>query len=251
MVKYQNQYDVEDETKPEPAESATEQLDAEELTYKKRYGDIRNHLRSIQNTKDMEIQQLKSQLANATRSQIKFPKTDEEIKNWSSKYPEVAKIIDTIAQKRANEALAVGEKKLQSLQQMEKKIEKDKAEGELKRLHPDFDRIRADSRFHDWVALQPQWVQDSLYKNTNDARAAARAIDLYKADLKTVSKKSQNAAQSIGRTSGVSPSGATGMAYSESQVEKMSDREYEEHEEKISIAMKEGKFLYDLSGAAR
>jgi hypothetical protein len=41
------------------------------------------------------------------------------------------------------------------------------------------------------------------------------------------------------------------MKYSESMVEKMSDRDYDQHEDAIMEAMQSGKFLYDLSGAAR
>ena len=47
------------------------------------------------------------------------------------------------------------------------------------RLHPDFDDIRDSDEFHEWAESQPKWVQDALYENDNDARSAARAIDLY------------------------------------------------------------------------
>ena len=66
---------------------------------------------------------------------------------------------------------------------------KEKAEQELYRMHPDFQSIRMDKKFHDWVALQPQNIQDSLYKNTSDALSASRAIDLYKADMNIKKRK--------------------------------------------------------------
>ena len=56
------------------------------------------------------------------------------------------------------------------------------AEVELLFLHPDFKEIRQDDAFHNWVKKQPQWVQDALYVNDDDAKLAARAIDLYKED---------------------------------------------------------------------
>ncbi len=37
----------------------------------------------------------------------------------------------------------------------------------------------------------------------------------------------------------------------ESQVDKMSDKEYAKNQEAIMEAMRTGKFVYDLSGAAR
>ena len=100
--------------------------------------------------------------------------------------------------------------------------------------------------------MQPAYIQDALYKNNTDAHAAARALDLYKADTgrrKTTNKKS--AATSVGRTSSSTP-GVQGKAkFSESQVSKMSDREYEQNEEAIMEAMRSGAFVYDISGAAR
>ena len=68
-------------------------------------------------------------------------------------------------------------------------------------MRPDFAQIRQDSAFHDWVQLQPANIQDALYKNNTDARAAARAIDLYKVDTKKSKSTNKSAAQALGRTS--------------------------------------------------
>ena len=58
----------------------------------------------------------------------------------------------------------------------EAKLNREKAEKELRRFHPDFDQIRTDPKFHDWVAMQPASIQDALYKNNQDAATAARWI---------------------------------------------------------------------------
>lgn len=237
-------------TMPEPEPEAK---GPEEETFKKRYGDVRRHLNTITSQKDKEIATLKSQLDLATKKQIKFPKSDAEIDAWSHKYPEVAKIVDTIARKRANEAVELGEKKLESLKNMERQITKERAESELYRMHPDFASIRADKKFHDWVAMQPINIQDSLYKNSNDALTASRAIDLYKADMKITTKRKSNAsaAQNVTRSSTPSPTDKSRPKYTESQVDAMSEKEYEKHEEAIMEAMRSGGFVYDVSGAAR
>jgi hypothetical protein len=229
------------------------QEDSEEGSFKKRYGDLRRHLQSIQNQKDEEIERLKDQLDNATRGQIKFPKTDQEIADWSARYPEVAKIIDTIASKRANEALEIGEKKIRNLEKMEAQIKRERAESELRAMHPDFDTIRSSQAFHSWVQEQPQWVQDALYKNATDARAAGRAIDLYKIDkgMKKRPASSAGAAQAVTRSSSAAPAGRGTARFTESQVAKMSDREYEKNESAIMEAMRNNQFVYDLSGGAR
>jgi hypothetical protein len=83
--------------------------------------------------------------------------------------------------------------------------------------------------------------------------AAARAIDLYKADTgKRKSSSKKSAAQAVGRSTSAAPA-ATGKAkFSESQVARMSDREYEANEEAILQAMRtEGAFTYDMTGGAR
>ena len=59
------------------------------------------------------------------------------------------------------------------------------------RIHPDFGEIRDSDDFHEWAEEQPKWGQDALYENDNDARSAARAIDLYKAD-KGIGKQSKS-----------------------------------------------------------
>jgi len=227
---------------------------SEEGTFKKRYGDLRRHMQTSMQQKDAQLQKMQEQLAQATRQQIKFPKTEAEVAAWSQKYPDVAKIIDTIAQKRVQEALAIGEQELNKVKQLEVKINREKAEKELRDAHPDFDKIRADRDFHDWVMEQPQYVQDALYKNNTDARAAARAIDLYKADRGIKRRKKatpQDAASSIGRISSAQAPVSGRKRFTESQVQKMSAREYEANEAAILESMRNNTFEYDISGGAR
>ena len=58
--------------------------------------------------------------------------------------------------------------------------QREKAEAELVKIHPDFIEIRQDDTFHNWAKEQPKWVQDALYENVDDAKSVARVIDLYK-----------------------------------------------------------------------
>jgi len=232
------------EVQEQPAEG-------EDTTYKKRYGDLRRHSQQLMAQKDESLAQMKAQLDSAARGQIKFPKSESEIDQWTKKYPDVAAIIDTIAQKRANDALEEGSKRFESLRQLETKLTKKDAEQQLLKIHPDFGEIRQDQAFHEWVALQPISIQDALYKNNTDARAASRAIDLYKADMGKAKPRSKSAAQAIGRTSTSAPNSKMNAEYSESQVSKMTNAQFEKHEDAITEAMQNGKFSYDLSGGAR
>ena len=160
--------------------------------------------------------------------------------------------MDTIARKRANEALEEGEKRMKGLKDLETKLTRKEAEQHLLKMHPDFSEIRSRKDFHDWVALQPQHIQDSLYKNNTDAYAAARSIDLYKADSDRRKKNDpKSAAKAVSRTS-TAPAPTGGRAkFSESQVARMSEQDYAKYEDQILEAMRNGNFTYDMTGGAR
>jgi DNA repair exonuclease SbcCD ATPase subunit len=239
-------------------DDSEEPTSAEERTFKKRYGDLRRHSQKQQADLQKQIDDLKSQLEQSTKKQIKLPKTEEELTEWAREYPDVAKIVETIAIKKAKEQSSELEERMKKIDNMQYEAQKQKAEAELMRLHPDFDQIRDTDDFHNWVEDQPSWVQKALYENETDALSAARAIDLYKADMGMIKKQrgskelEREAAKSVRTSRGSSPdSTGEGGSIRESEVEKMSAREYEARQEEIVAAIKSGKFIYDLSGSAR
>lgn len=241
------------ETKEEASEA--EPSSPEEKSFKKRYGDLRRHSQQQQAALQKQIDELTQQLEKTAANQIKLPKTEDELAEWANAYPDVAKIVETIAIKKAKEQAKAIEDRLKSLDERERQTVRDKAEADLMRLHPDFDQIRDSDDFHDWVEQQPKWVQAALYENDEDAKAAARAIDLYKADKKISTKpsSSREAAMSVktrGSRSAPASDGEDGVFY-ESQVAKMNNRDYERFQEDIAKAIRSGKFVYDLSGSAR
>ena len=243
------QVEAKEEQEPEPD-------NAEEKTFKKRYGDLRRHMQQKENEFKEKLEALQRQLDSATQKEIKLPKSDEDIENWAKEYPDVAAIVETIAIKKAKEQAASLEDKVKAVDEMRYTAAKEKAEAELMRLHPDFDEIRNDDSFHEWAEEQPKWVQDALYENDNDARSAARAIDLYKADKGIKTKKpssDKDAASSVSaRNSRSKPTNDDSSNYlRESEVQRMSAIEYEKKSDQIMEAIRSGKFIYDVSGSAR
>ena len=232
-------------------------LSAEEKSFKKRYGDLRRHSQQQALSLQKQIDELKQQLTQSTEQQIKLPTSEAELANWARTYPDVAKIVETIAIKKAKEQTAALDERFKALDERDKLTAREKAELELLKLHPDFDTIRDTDDFHNWADEQPKWVQDALYENDTDARSAARAIDLYKVDRnigKTKSKKEDtSAAQGIRtrseRSAPISQD-TDGVIY-ESQVDKMTSLQYEKNLEAIQKAMQAGKFVYDMTGGAR
>ena len=230
-------------------------LSKEELSFKKRYGDLRRHMASKDKETEERIKALEDQLSKATRNELVLPKSEEEIAEWTKKYPDVAGIVETIADKKARQRAGELDKRVQDIEKMRVEAVKEKAEAELLKLHPDFMDIREDDKFHDWADAQPKWVQDALYENVDDAKSVARVIDLYKIDAGISAKKSDNkksAASVVNTRSKASPTADESNNYwRESQVDKMSDKDYAKNQEAIMEAMRSGKFVYDLSGAAR
>jgi len=245
------------ETSEEKTQDEEEPTSAEEKTFKKRYGDLRRHSQEKEKKFQKQLDDLKEQLGKATKKEMKLPKSDEDIEAWATEYPDVAKIVETIAMKKAREQSAELESRIQKIDEMSVEAKKDKAEAELMKIHPDFGDIRDSDDFHEWADEQPKWVQDALYENDNDARSAARAIDLYKSDKgigkETKTKSNKSAAMEVGTKNTKTKVDATdsGKKILESQVQKMSAKQYEKQADTIMEAIRSGNFVYDVSGSAR
>ena len=245
---------VQEQKDAEADKAETESLAPEEKTFKKRYGDLRRHSQQKEQELKDKIRDLEGQISTATKEAIKLPKSDDELAAWTKEYPDVAKVIETIATKKALELDKGMEDRLKAIAEKEAEAKRMTAESQLLQLHPDFEDIRNDEEFHSWVDRQPSWVQKALYENETDARSAARAIDLYKVDMKiadTKKEKSDKGAASLVTAKNTSNVAKTKSSQSnqwrESQVAKMKAHEYEKNEKAIAEAIQSGNFIYDVS----
>ena len=244
------------EQKGEAKQEEPEPEGAEEKSFKKRYGDLRRHMQQKEKEWSEKFNSIQSQLSEATKKEMKLPTSEEDLDAWIKKYPDVAGIVETIAIKKAKEQSAELEQRVKAVDEMRETAAREKAEAELMKLHPDFDEIRDSDEFHQWAESQPKWVQDALYENDDDARSAARAIDLYKADMgigKKKPKSDKDAAKSVSaKNSRSKPQENEEASYiKESDVQRMSAQEYESRSDEIMEAIRSGKFVYDMSGSAR
>jgi len=241
----------------EEDKAETESLAPEEKTFKKRYGDLRRHSQEKEKSYQDEIFKLKEQLSQTAKKEINLPKSDEEIEKWSQEYPDVAKIVESIATKKAQELDSSLEERMKLIAEKEASASRARAEAELMSLHPDFEDIRNDQQFHDWVDTQPRWVQQALYENETDSKSAARAIDLYKVDMglteikkKKATNSSKEAAKAVTKATSSAPSPTKEgqpNQIRESDVAKMKGQEFEKNEEAIKEAIRSGNFIYDIS----
>jgi len=248
------------EEQAEPESVAKEQqVDAkepdtgEERTYKKRYDDIRK----LQSNTAAELKAIKAQLENAKEQGIvRPPKSDEDIQAWADKYPDVAAIVETIAEKKAQEKFSFAEERLREIDEMSAEANRSKSMDAIRESHSDFDDLKESDEFHDWAGEQPKWVQDALYENQDDPRSVVRVIDLYKVDkgldTKSRKKSSKAAASAVVTKRTTKPTQAeTDVSFTESMISKMSIHEFEKNQDAIMEAQRSGKFIYDLSGGAR
>ena len=216
---------------------------AEERTFKKRYGDLRRHM-------DSKVADLENKIKSLEENpKAKPPVSAEEIEKWVKENPQVARIVETIADQKANEKFESTNTQLAKFNEEKFELEQSKAEDAIRKAHKDFDSLRDDDAFHVWADEQPKWVQDALYENADDPGSVIRVIDLYKLDVKGKSRSKDSARDSGARSSSTVPSGKEGVTYSESKVNKMSSRDYEKHEDAIMQSMQDGTFVYDMSGA--
>jgi hypothetical protein len=253
----QNESVPEQEAK-EPVKAETQEADdteltAEEKNFKKRYGDLRRHVQEKEQEWKLKFEQLQSQLDKATKNELVLPKTEKDIEAWAKKYPDVAGIVEAIADKKAQERSSDIDKRLQEIEALRVDAKRQRAEAELLQLHPDFEDIRNDDAFHEWAESQPKVYQDALYENAEDVQSVARVIDMYKVDkgIKTASKSTsgdKGAASSVRTKRSTQIQEDDASTYlSESQVAKMSIKEYEKRQKEILDAQRSGKFIYDMT----
>jgi len=228
-------------------------LSAEEKSFKKRYGDLRRHMQEKEKEWNERLEALEKRKA---KDSIVPPKSDEDIEAWAKEYPDVAGIVERIASKKAKEMFSKAESRLQELDEAHNEALRMKAENVIRKTHDDFDELRQSDAFHDWAEAQPKWVKDALYENSDDPASVIRVIDLYKVDngmtpaAKRDTKKAAASTVTKGTRTSIDAKGTSGQI-KESDVSKMSDKEFEDRLDEINEAMRSGKFIYDVSGGAR
>jgi hypothetical protein len=244
---------VDEAAAPEEAEEDNTNLNREEKSFKKRYGDLRRHMQQKEKDWEEKFGALEKRMEGGT---VVPPKSDEDIEAWAKEYPDVAGIVETIAAKKAQEMFHKAESRLSELDKVQYEATRKSAESKILDSHPDFIKLRESDEFHDWAEEQPKWVQDAIYENQDDPASVVRVIDLYKSDkglTKDAKKASTKKAASLVSKGSRTKVDATDLAgqISESEVAQMSSKEFEERQDEITKAMRTGKFIYDMSGSAR
>lgn len=256
------QIEAEEEAPNEP------ELTPEEETWKERYSNLRTHAnrqrdeeKRAKEALEARIAQLEKTLANNTSS---APTNLEDARAWMKRYPELASIMKTLMREEADFVKEEMTPRLTELDSIRKELEWNKAYATMVKAHPDFEELTESVEFQAWIDRQPvekgkmgEIIFDALRSTDHiDLDTAIRAVNIYKQEreFNKIPKRNhaKEAAAAVGRTSSSAPNTSGGKrSFSESEIESMSAREYEKLENEIDAAKREGRIIYDITGAAR
>lgn len=240
---------------------------AEEETWKKRHGDLRSYTSRQINELQAELSDLKKTLVEKEREASKLPTNKTEAETWVKDYPDLARVLGTLIETQTEFVKEDVKTVREELQAERLQMAKEKAINAIIRVHPDFLTLINEQDFKDWVERQPlpkteggrgrigQALYDALWRNETDAEAAIEAVEVYKADkaAKTPKKDTtaRDAALSVRTPSSSTPSDTGKKTFLESEIDKMKPWDYEKLESAIEEARRDGRIVYDMSGAAR
>jgi len=247
--------DDEDDTPEVEASEDTEQSESNSFVetkeekpdhdYKKRYDDLKRHY----DKKLTEFEEEKRQLETATQqANVPMPKTVEELEEFKTQYPDVYGVVETVAAMQASERTSELQKELEVIKEREKETVVQAAYRELTNNHPDFDDIKTDEKFLEWLQEQPESISDGIYNNNTDARWASRVLDLYKADA-GISKRKTSKAKADAATSVRAPrareitseQGGDKRIWKASEIRGLKPWEFEKLESELDSARQEGR----------
>jgi len=241
----QDETDTSEEATPK-GESFVETKEEDGTVYKKRYDDLKRHY-------DKKLEEWKREregleAANkVSDTGVQVPTTPEEITEFKQKYPDVYKVVESVASMQAEQRAGDLRGEIDSLKKREEDLIVQSAYKELTTLHPDFTEIKTDEKFLEWLDQQPESISDGIYKNNKDARWASRVLDLYKADVgmtKEPKKTNKSAAQAVKSTKAkeiVTDTDANKKVWKGSDIAKMKPWEFEKFEKEIDLARQEGR----------
>ena len=241
----QDETDTSEEATPK-GESFVETKEEDGTVYKKRYDDLKRHY-------DKKLEEWKKEregleAANkVSDTGVQVPTTPEEITEFRQKYPDVYKVVESVASMQAEQRAGDLRGEIDSLKKREEDLIVQSAYKELTTLHPDFTEIKTDEKFLEWLDQQPESISDGIYKNNKDARWASRVLDLYKADVgmtKEPKKTNKSAAQAVKSTKAkeiVTDTDANKKVWKGSDIAKMKPWEFEKFEKEIDLARQEGR----------
>ena len=238
------------EVSEEPQTPQTKQEQRPRTNYKKRYDDLKKHY----DDKIAEFKQREQELlakAQSAQPQYQPPRSQEDLEEFKSKYPELYETVETVAHLRSQDQVNALQEKLRAIEEREAEFARREAETKLRERHPDFEDIRGDEQFHSWAKEQPEEIQRWIYNNPDNVTLASRAIDLYKMENgininapKPKLNRSQSAKSSAAdfvSTKTTSVDTKQPKIWTQREIAALSIDDYDKYEQEIDLAIREGR----------
>ena len=219
--------------------------------YKKRYDDLKKHYDDRVSQFKQREQELLAE-ASSSRPQYEVPKSAEEIERFKQEYPDLYDTVETVAHLQSERQVGELQGQLSALQEREADIMRREAETGLRDRHPDFETIRTDENFHEWAKVQPDEIQDWIYKNPDNVSLASKAIDLYKMDngIASTPQRRQSRQSREGSAADMVSTKTTTVdatqgskIWTEREIAAMSLDQFDAVEEEINQAITEGRVV--------
>jgi hypothetical protein len=257
---------VQQEEEKKIEETPAEGVEAE--AWKKRHADTRRAWQKEKDAWSQREKELLAQVEQVRNSQAgAVPVTEEEMDAYIQKYPKVGAVISRLVNRGVQEALSGQQDRLSKIDEIEGDLRRERASKKLHELQPEFfgaggklpngePSISERKEFWDWLSDQPQEDQNVMNDGV-DAYKASRLINDWKVTSGYLSQKPKSknrnpvdaaAAVSTTRKPTVAEGPKGDYDFTESQIDKMSAREFEKYEEAIDEARAAGRIHYDISG---
>ena len=217
--------------------------------YKKRYDDLKSHYDNKLSEWRREKEELLTKFQSGKKTNVKMPKTAEELEKFKAEYPDVFAVVETVASMQADSRVQDVEEHINILREREFELERQNAQRELLSHHPDFLEIKDKDDFVEWLKDQPENIAQGVTKNATDVKWAARTIDLYKADKgigksKPKSKKPSDAARAVKTTSAsqdITDKNEGKKIWTSEEITQLKPHQFDRLEKEIDQARRDGR----------
>lgn len=248
-------------SKENDKEDNPEPTNEEEKVWQKRYSDLRSFSAKEKNDLLKRIESLEGKVKEAETTAM--PQDEADLEDWVTKYPDIARIVSTLIDKRTGVLKEDVTNVRHELELEREELAFQKNVAKILKAHPDFNELVQTSEYSEWLNRQPeekgsfgQAIYDALVVNRTDPTAAIKAFDLFKAERKkrpaAQKEREENAATSVSKTAATTVPQSDGKKiWKESEIDRMDIRTYTRIEEELEAARLEGRIEYDISGAAR
>lgn len=251
-AKYGRREQIEEEDNddaPEPQqqqerEQPSPRNDNEEVVPKSQYDNLRSNRDKKINELNQRLKELEAAAEESSAPQP--PRSKEELEEWLGTYPETAQFLETWLIDRLGGTNGQIKTLKSELSSIKSQNETQKALGEtiakLSKKHPDWAAVRDDPRWIEWRDAQED--ADRIKSEVKDANFLIRTITAFKADVGWVKpKKGKTPPSSNGSSSSQQPRGTNKETiWYASDIDNMTDAEYDKYEADINAARRDGRF---------